>query len=162
MACFVCPTWRIWNWCIHCSLSRTFDGEPSSVLPSKTNKPLITAQSDVLMTSPQLNPMHTQSSPLKSIPNVGVNVQNEMLSNPILRRQNSALPRAATEIQLEWRDINVYVGKGRRKTQILYDFKGSIKSGELLALMGGTPLRWECIFDMELGGAHMYVVFEIL
>ena len=90
------------------------------------------------MISPQLNPMDTQSSPLESIPNNGANVQNEMLSDAILQRQNSALPRAASEVQLEWRDINVYVGKGRRKTQILYDFKGSIKSGELLALMGGT------------------------
>ena len=97
------------------------------------------------MTSLQLNPMHTQSSPLESIPNVGANVQNEMLSNAIVQKENSALPRAASEVQLEWRDINVYVGKGRRKTQILYDFKGSIKSGELLALMGGTSLRWKYI-----------------
>ena len=58
-------------------------------------------------------------------------------SDMMLLRNRSALPTAAAESQFEWRGVNVYVGSGRNRKQILHDFNGSIKSGELLALMGG-------------------------
>ena len=86
-------------------------------------------------TQPTLNIETTKISP-KSKQKKKVIKKSQ--SDILLTRQNSALPDAAAQSLFEWRGISVYVGTGKKRKQILHDFNGSIQSGKLLAVMGGT------------------------
>ena len=71
----------------------------------------------------------------------------------VLKRP-SALPQAAENGKLQWRNINVFVGNKSDGKQILHDISGQILSGELLALMGGSgagmfTVKMCCDFDLS-------------
>ena len=71
-----------------------------------------------------------------SLPMEGSMTMTLTVSN-IFRKQRSALPSFASNCRFEWHNLNVFVGDKRNKKQILFDFNGSVESGELLAVMGG-------------------------
>ncbi len=53
-------------------------------------------------------------------------------------KQQSALPSFANHIKLEWKNLDVYVGDDRNGKKILHNFNGTIDSGELMCVMGGS------------------------
>lgn len=95
---------------------------------------------DLRISAEPLKMVPAKTTPVKSTPKNTTAAIKKTQSDMMLLRGRSALPTAAAESSFEWRGINVYVGSGKNRKQILHDFNGSIKSGELLALMGGTPL----------------------
>eukprot|EP01083_Nonionella_stella_P166670 557894_1 len=53
-------------------------------------------------------------------------------------KQQSALPSFANHIKLQWKNLDVYVGDDRNGKKILHNFNGTIDSGELMCVMGGS------------------------
>jgi len=64
---------------------------------------------------------------------------NKLNTVDTFHKYRSALPSMAKSCLFEWRNINVFVGNDpKTRKQILHNFNGSIRSGELLAVMGGS------------------------
>eukprot|EP01084_Bolivina_argentea_P315335 546288_1 len=62
----------------------------------------------------------------------------KMMQSEIFQKARSALPSMAQTCIFEWRNLNVYVGNNTKGKQILHNFNGTVRSGELLAVMGGS------------------------
>eukprot|EP01084_Bolivina_argentea_P139337 245142_1 len=56
----------------------------------------------------------------------------------IFLKQQSALPSFANHIKLQWKNLEVYVGDDKTGKKILHNFNGTIDSGELMCVMGGS------------------------
>ena len=74
-----------------------------------------------------------------------------------MMRRVSALPSKAEDGQLQWRNVNIFVGDKSegKQNQILHDFTGQIKSGELLAVMGGSGAGKSTLLDALSGRSNL-------
>eukprot|EP01084_Bolivina_argentea_P204188 348661_1 len=58
------------------------------------------------------------------------------LTTAFVKPKKSALPDFTKNSKFEWKNLNVFIGTDTNNTQILHNINGSIKSGQLLAVMG--------------------------
>eukprot|EP01083_Nonionella_stella_P037505 102255_1 len=71
------------------------------------------------------------------------------------RKAPSELPSYATFCKFAWEDLNVFVGSGKKKKQILFDMNGSISSGQLMAIMGGSGAGKSTLLNILSGRTNL-------
>ena len=80
-------------------------------------------------------------------------VNKSRKSVSVIKKARSELPSVGLQTEFEWNNINVHVGSGTNHKQILRDMNGSISSGQLMAIMGGSGSYF--VYEHSIGHIHM-------